>query len=446
MFMEQKMYQRARLFFCTAVILSFSTLYGSPSSYKIYISDIQQEVTRKFLGIPKSVDYTVFWDVFHENGEDHDPVSTDLQFNFKLRCWDKNKLSEEMSEDTVQGNFFTFHGKRAGVKYGILVEGFQNGIRFAVSDTAWIVTGKNIRAASSASLFRWLNWIPLNGRIPLTFFERGYIFDGSTKAGKIAFHLIWDFFIIGCIIWFFFCMKYLSLRKVFPMKNIFHIPMSYDESYQKMISKDFDGIIQEWRSIVEKNNEHVSKEISQGDQFRVSDIEAENAKFWKEKGIVMIQKLLKKTADPKLNLYPSVKILHAGLEKHERGGFRWLEVSNEVDRAIESQASSELEQLRRRSLMDWLWNLGTMAPLLGLFGTVTGISHAFAMLTMLETDITQTGLVKKLAGGIFEALWTTIEGLFVGIIFMLLYYYYQNKLSWIYSKWEEIYVHIAEKL
>ena len=87
-----------------------------------------------------------------------------------------------------------------------------------------------------------------------------------------------------------------------------------------------------------------------------------------------------------------------------------------------------------------------MAPLVGLFGTATGISHAFAMLTMLQADITQTTLVRRLASGIFEALWTTIEGLFVGIILMLLYYYYQNKLSWIYSKWEEIYVYVAEKL
>ena len=147
-----------------------------------------------------------------------------------------------------------------------------------------------------------------------------------------------------------------------------------------------------------------------------------------------------------MDKFPTVKIIQAGLENHELGGFRWLEVSKEVDRAIENRASSELEQLRRKSLIDWLWNLGTLSPLIGLFGTATGISHAFAQLTMLRSDITQTALVRRLAGGIFEALWTTIEGLFVGIFLMLLYYYYQNKLNWIYSKWEDIYVHVAEKL
>ncbi len=446
MFMGQKMYKKIRLLFCVVVILSFATLYGSPSSYKIYISDIQQEVTQKFLGIPKTVDYTIFWDVFQGNGQDYDPVSIDRPFYFKPRCWEENTYLEEMSEDTVHGNFFTFHGKRAGKKYGILVEGFQNGNRFAVSDTAWIVTGKNIRAASSSSIFRWLNWIPFNGRIPMAFFKRGNIFDGSTQPGKIAFHLIWNSFIAGCIIWFFFCIRYLKLKKIFPMKSRFHLPMNYDEAYCKGISEEFEQIIQDWRDIVDKTNEHVRKEIQQGNKLKVCDIETVNAQFWKEEGSIVVQRLLKKTSDPKWNQYPSVRIIHAGLENHELGGFRWLEVSKEVDRAIENRASSELERLRRRSLMDWLWNLGTLAPLVGLFGTATGISHAFAMLTMLQADITQTTLVRRLASGIFEALWTTIEGLFVGIILMLLYYYYQNKLSWIYSKWEEIYVHIAEKL
>ena len=36
--------------------------------------------------------------------------------------------------------------------------------------------------------------------------------------------------------------------------------------------------------------------------------------------------------------------------------------------------------------------------------------------------------------------------LIVGICFMLLYYYYQTKLNWIYSKWEDMYVYISEKL
>ena len=43
-------------------------------------------------------------------------------------------------------------------------------------------------------------------------------------------------------------------------------------------------------------------------------------------------------------------------------------------------------------------------------------------------------------------LWTTIFGLAVSFFLMMLYFYYHNKLNWIYSKWEELYVRVSEKL
>jgi biopolymer transport protein ExbB len=105
-----------------------------------------------------------------------------------------------------------------------------------------------------------------------------------------------------------------------------------------------------------------------------------------------------------------------------------------------------LEVLRRQSAFETIWNLGTIAPLLGLFGTVTGISKSFDDLTLLSDTATQKELIRSLAGGIHEALWTTIEGLIIGIGFMLLYYFFQKKLEWIYSRWEEEYVSVVEKL
>jgi biopolymer transport protein ExbB/TolQ len=84
--------------------------------------------------------------------------------------------------------------------------------------------------------------------------------------------------------------------------------------------------------------------------------------------------------------------------------------------------------------------------LLGLLGTVTGISKSFDDLSMLPDNASQKELIHQLAGGIHEALWTTIEGLIFGITFMLIYYYYQKKLEWVYSKWEEDYVYVIERL
>ena len=54
--------------------------------------------------------------------------------------------------------------------------------------------------------------------------------------------------------------------------------------------------------------------------------------------------------------------------------------------------------------------LGAIAPLLGLLGTVTGMIETFQMITLFGT-----GDPKLMAGGISEALVTTMLGLFVAI-------------------------------
>ncbi len=125
-----------------------------------------------------------------------------------------------------------------------------------------------------------------------------------------------------------------------------------------------------------------------------------------------------------------------------------MESSQEVDRAIENRAVMEIEKLKGLAKLEWLWNLGATAPLIGLFGTVTGISVSFQNLAMQTqkggTD--SSDKIAQLAGGINEALWTTIFGLSAGIFLVIVYYVYKNKMDWIYGKWEEIYVDVSEKL
>ncbi|MFQ5708981.1 MAG: MotA/TolQ/ExbB proton channel family protein [bacterium] len=151
---------------------------------------------------------------------------------------------------------------------------------------------------------------------------------------------------------------------------------------------------------------------------------------------------LKKGLDP----FPTSRIIRAGLEIHRMNGYRWLKPSEEVKRAFEDRASNEIENLRRKSKIDWFWNYAALAPLVGLFGTVTGITSAFQQLSVSNATSSTTLIIQHLSSGIFEALWTTIFGLANGIIFILLYYYFKHKLDWIYSKWEDIYISITEKL
>lgn len=147
-----------------------------------------------------------------------------------------------------------------------------------------------------------------------------------------------------------------------------------------------------------------------------------------------------------LGPFPTSRIIRAGLEIHRMNGYRWLKPTEEVKRAFEDRASNEIENLRRKSKIDWFWNYGALAPLVGLFGTVTGITHAFQQLSISNASTNTAAMIQQLSSGIFEALWTTIFGLANGIFFVLVYYYYKHKLDWIYSKWEEIYISITEKV
>ncbi|MFK7743013.1 MAG: MotA/TolQ/ExbB proton channel family protein [Planctomycetota bacterium] len=101
---------------------------------------------------------------------------------------------------------------------------------------------------------------------------------------------------------------------------------------------------------------------------------------------------------------PGARVLAAGLRR--RGC-----LLADVERAMEDRLHEEGRVLRGNARGIWL--IATVAPLLGLLGTVLGIADAFSA-------VEQTGLGKSesseaLAAGIKVALYTTIFGLFVAI-------------------------------
>jgi biopolymer transport protein ExbB len=69
-----------------------------------------------------------------------------------------------------------------------------------------------------------------------------------------------------------------------------------------------------------------------------------------------------------------------------------------------------------------LETIGGIAPLLGLLGTVTGILKVFNVIQMMGM-----GQAPAMAGGISEALITTIAGLSIGIPSVVAYNYFTSK-------------------
>ncbi|WP_300669920.1 MotA/TolQ/ExbB proton channel family protein [Desulfoluna sp.] len=80
--------------------------------------------------------------------------------------------------------------------------------------------------------------------------------------------------------------------------------------------------------------------------------------------------------------------------------------------AMESAASDELQKMRR--FMGVLETIITVAPLMGILGTVVGIIHSFDML-----GSSGIGDPQAVTGGIAQALITTAAGLSISILTLL---------------------------
>jgi biopolymer transport protein ExbB len=94
-----------------------------------------------------------------------------------------------------------------------------------------------------------------------------------------------------------------------------------------------------------------------------------------------------------------------------------------VENKISLTGDQELKRLSKN--LHLLELTGKIAPMIGLLGTVIGMVEAFRELSSVK------GLVDPslLAGGIWEALITTVAGLFVGIPALVFFHLYTNKVK-----------------
>ncbi|RKY30813.1 MAG: MotA/TolQ/ExbB proton channel family protein [Candidatus Omnitrophota bacterium] len=113
---------------------------------------------------------------------------------------------------------------------------------------------------------------------------------------------------------------------------------------------------------------------------------------------------------------PVPRIIKEGILKCDRS-------REEIKEAIEDAASYEIPQLEK--YLGILATIATVAPLLGLLGTVTGLIKGFMVIEA------KGGLVNPsdLARGIWEALITTVGGLAVAIPAHLSYNYFVSKVN-----------------
>lgn len=91
-------------------------------------------------------------------------------------------------------------------------------------------------------------------------------------------------------------------------------------------------------------------------------------------------------------------------------------------KAMESAAAEEISRMRR--FMGVLDTMITVAPLLGIFGTVLGIIESFDMIGSVGIEHPQA-----VTGGIAQALITTASGLGIAIISVFPYNYFNSRIE-----------------
>ena len=103
---------------------------------------------------------------------------------------------------------------------------------------------------------------------------------------------------------------------------------------------------------------------------------------------------------------------------------------NDVLVAIENVGNIEIANLGKG--FTWLATTAAGAPMIGFLGTVTGMVKAFFALSTAGNNANIT----VLAGGIYEALVTTVAGMVVGIIALFAYNYLTARVNHVMNQLE----------
>lgn len=120
---------------------------------------------------------------------------------------------------------------------------------------------------------------------------------------------------------------------------------------------------------------------------------------------------------------PTTNIVAAGLNRIDLNNYDQAPVKE----AIEEASSEELAG--PFILINYLSVIGSLAPMVGLLGTVSGMVKAF---NVIEAE--GAGSAQALAGNISEALITTASGMIVGIPAMFFFFFFKNRYGKITSR------------
>lgn len=148
--------------------------------------------------------------------------------------------------------------------------------------------------------------------------------------------------------------------------------------------------------------------------------------------LLLSRKIPEATAYCKQHTQPMTRVLLAGILNYEKSEAELKEILEEAGR-------QEVPGIRRH--LTALGTIASVAPLLGLLGTVIGMIAVFATLSSEDTIN-----ASMLAGGISEALITTACGLVIAMPTLAFYNFFISKVQTIILEMEKISLHMVAVL
>jgi biopolymer transport protein ExbB len=109
-------------------------------------------------------------------------------------------------------------------------------------------------------------------------------------------------------------------------------------------------------------------------------------------------------------------VLSAGLAKLSAGYAKSIEAMQEV---------GEEENMKLEHRLSYIALIGTISPMVGLFGTVDGMIRSFSVIAYSPS----TPKPSQLASGVATALWTTLVGLLIAIPAVAVYNILKNRIA-----------------
>lgn len=122
---------------------------------------------------------------------------------------------------------------------------------------------------------------------------------------------------------------------------------------------------------------------------------------------------------------PIGKVASAGLAEYKRNSVRLVDAEGARQRvalAMNSSVGEEADKLSTR--LNFLATVGSVAPFVGLFGTVWGIMNSF-----FQIGVQQNSSLAVVAPGISEALFATAIGLFAAIPAVIAYNRFSHRVN-----------------